>query len=153
MVMRMHRSLIALPLMLSASPALAQTPPPVPPAGAFQLPPELTDPQTIQRVAGAMQIASQALLNVKVGEMHAAIEGREASPGERNETVGDLVRKKDPNFDRDVQRKLATVGPKLQRTMKALNQALPEIQQSLAQAQRAVDRAVANLPDPTYPRR
>ena len=153
MVMRMPRCLSALPLILCASPALAQGLPPAPPADAFGLPPELTDPATIQRVAGAMQIASQALLNVRVGEMHAALEGREPSPRERNETVGDLVRKKDPNFDRDVQHKIATVGPKVERTMKALNEALPGIERSLAQAQQAIDRAVANLPDPTYPRR
>ena len=154
MVIRMHRSLIALPLILCcSSPALAQERPPEPSAEAFQLPPELTDPATLQRVAGAVQIASQALLNVRVGEMRAAIEGRQASPRERNETVGDLVRKKDPNFDRDVQRQLATVGPKVERTMKALNQALPQLERSLAEAQQALDRAVANLPDPTYPRR
>jgi hypothetical protein len=154
MVIRMHRSLIALPLILCcSSPALAQERRPEPSAKAFQLPPELTDPATLQRVAGAVQIASQALLNVRVGEMRAAIEGRQASPRERNETVGDLVRKKDPNFDRDVQRQLATVGPKVERTMKALNQALPQLERSLAEAQQALDRAVANLPDPTYPRR
>lgn len=154
MVIRMHSSLIALPLILCCtSPALAQERGAPPPADAFQLPPELTDPATIQRVAGVMQVASQALLNVRVGEMHAAIEGRQASARERNETVGDLVRRKDPNFDRDVQRKLATVGPQVERTVRALNEALPGIERSLAEAQQALDRAVANLPDPTYPRR
>lgn len=154
MVIPMHRSLIGLPLILClTSPALAQERVAPPAADAFQLPPELTDPATIQRVAGAMQAASQALLNVRVGEMHAAIEGREPSPRERNETVGDLVRKKDPNFDRDVQHKLATVGPQIGRTVRALNEALPGIERSLAEAQQALDRAVANLPDPTYPRR
>ena len=100
-----------------------------------------------------MQAASQALLNVRVGEMHAAIEGREASPRERNETVGDLVRKKDPNFDRDVQREVATVGPKIQRSMRAINRALPQVVQDVDDAQRSLDRAVSNLPDPNYPRR
>ncbi|HWJ37752.1 MAG TPA: hypothetical protein VNR86_03210 [Sphingomicrobium sp.] len=149
MVMRMHRTLIVLPLVLLASPALAQ---PYPPQ-AFQLPPELTDPVTMQRVAGALETASQALLNVRIGDMHAAIEGREASPRERNETVGDLVRRKDPNFDRDIRREVAVAGPKIGRAMKALNRALPELERSLAQASEAIDRATANLPDPTYPRR
>ena len=154
MVMRMHRSLIGLPLILCCtSPALAQERVGPSAADAFQLPPELTDPATIQRVAGAMQAASQALLNVRVGEMHAAIEGREASPRERNETVGDLVRKKDPNFDRDVQREVATVGPKIQRSMRAINRALPQVVQDVDDAQRSLDRAVSNLPDPNYPRR
>ena len=150
MVVRMRKTLIALPLLLCASPALAQ---PAPPAEAFQLPPELTDPTTMQRMGSALQVASQALLNVRVGEMRAAIEGREATPRERNETVGDMVRRKDPNFDRNMQRQVATMGPKLQRSLRALNEALPQMARGLAEAQEAIDRAVANLPDPTYPRR
>lgn len=153
MVMRMHKRLIVLPLLLVASPALAQ-------AGArpalpesFQLPPELTDPATLRRAAGAMEAASQALLNIKVGEMHAALEGREASPRERNETVGDLVRRKDPNFDRDVEHQVAVAGPKIERTVKALSHTLPQLERSLAEAEQAIDRATANLPDPSYPRR
>lgn len=153
MVMRMSKILFALPLVLCGSPVLAQVVPPPSPPQAFQLPPELTDPSTMQRVAGAMQAASQALMNVKVGEMRAAIEGHEPSARQRNETVGDLVRQKDPNFDRDVARELANAGPKIGRAMKALNQALPALERSLAQAQQAFDRATANLPDPTYPRR
>jgi hypothetical protein len=41
----------------------------------------------------------------------------------------------------------------MQRSMNAMNQAMPAIMRSLMQAQQAVERAVANLPDPTYPRR
>lgn len=151
MVMRMHRILIALPLLLVAGPALAQVYPP--PPQEFQLPPELTDPATMQRVAGALGTASQALLNVRIGDMRAALEGREASPRERNETLGDVVRRKDPNFDRDIQREVAIAGPKIGHAMKALNRTLPELERSLAQAAQAIDRATANLPDPTYPRR
>lgn len=146
----MRNAVMFVGLLLAASPAAAQT---VPPVDAFQLPPELTDPATVQRLAGAMQAASQALLNVRVGEMRAALDGREASPRERNETVGDLVRRKDPNFDRDVQRQIAVAGPKIQRSLDALNRALPEMMRGLADAQHALDRAVANLPDPSYPRR
>jgi hypothetical protein len=85
--------------------------------------------------------------------MRAALEGREATARERNETVGDVVRRKDPNFDRDVTRQMATVGPQIQRSLRALNQALPEIMRGLGDAQQALDRATANLPDPSYPKR
>jgi hypothetical protein len=148
--MRMRKTLMLLPLLFCAAPALAQT---APPPEVFQLPPELTDPATAQRIAGAMQAASQALLGVRVGQMRAALEGREATARERNETVGDLVRQKDPNFDRDVQREIATAGPKIQWSLRVLNEALPQLARGLADAQQALDRAAANLPDPTYPRR
>jgi len=39
------------------------------------------------------------------------------------------------------------------RSMNAVNQAVPAMNQALSQAQQAIERAVANLPDPTYPRR
>jgi hypothetical protein len=143
----MRKILISLPLLLCAGPALAQQ------AAAPQLPPELTDPATVQRLAIAMQSLSHALLNVKVGEARAALEGRQATPQERNMTVGDLARRKDPDFDRHLQQKVATVGPQIERSMSAVNQALPAMMQAVAEAQKSVERAVSNLPDPTYPQR
>ena len=37
--------------------------------------------------------------------------------------------------------------------MKALNVALPAMMKALDDAGRAIDRAAANMPDPTYPKR
>jgi len=146
--MPMRKILIVLSLLLSASPALAQEAPP-----AFQLPRELTDPAAQMGFAMKVQGIANALLSVRVGDVGAAIEGREATPAERNVTLGDVVRRKDPNFDRDVAREVATAGPKIQRSMQALNRALPRVMRDVADAQRSIDRAVANLPDPTYPQR
>jgi hypothetical protein len=148
MVIPMRKSLILLPLLLVATPAVAQEAPPI-----VQLPPELTDPAAAMKLARTMQAVSTALLNIRVGDMRAALEGREATPRERNETVGDIVRRKDPNFDRDVQRKVASVAPQIQRSMQAINRALPQVMQDVDDVQRSVERAVSNLPDPNYPRR
>jgi hypothetical protein len=142
----MRKILLALPLLLCAGPAFAQEAPP-------QLPRELTDPATVQKLAGTMQVLSHALLNVKVGELRAALEGREATAQERNMTVGDLARRKDPDFDRHLQQQVASVGPKVQQSMQALNRSLPEVMRGLRDAQKSLERAVANLPDPTYPQR
>ncbi|HEX8938445.1 MAG TPA: hypothetical protein VF776_09275 [Sphingomicrobium sp.] len=141
----MRKNLLIFPLLLCATPAVAR---PVP-----QLPPELTDPQTAQKLANAVQLLSQAFLNVRVGEVKAALEGREASPQERNMTVGDLARQRDPDFDRHMQQRVASVGPIVKQGVKTLNQTLPAIMHDLADAEKSLDRAVANLPDPTYPRR
>ena len=140
----MSKSFFILPLLLCASPAVAQ---PVP-----QLPPELTDPATADKLANAMQGLSQALLDMRVGEVRAALEGRQASPSEKRMTVRDMARQDDPDFDRRVQRDMANVRPMVRQSMNALNQALPAMMQGLAQAQQALERAVANMPDPTYPR-
>jgi len=81
----MRKSLFLLPLLLSASPALAQQAP--------QLPRELTDPATAARLAGTVHALTYALLNMRVGEIQAAVEGRQATPEERNLTVGDIARR------------------------------------------------------------
>ena len=139
------RKLLFVPLLLAATPVAAQPAP--------QLPRELTDPATTQRLSNAMQALSRAVLDIRVGEMKAAIEGRQPSPAERNMTVRDMARRDDPNFDRHLQRQMANVGPMMQQSMRALNQALPAMMKGLADAQKALERATANLPDPTYPAR
>lgn len=143
----MHKTLIAFPLFLLASPAISQPAPPP------QLPPELTDPRTADRLADAMQGLSQALLDLRVGDVRAALEGRQASPAEKRMTVRDMARRDDPNFERHMQQDMANVRPMVRQSMTTLNQALPAMMQGLAQAQQAIERAVANMPDPTYPRR
>jgi hypothetical protein len=130
----MRKILILFPLLMTATPALAQEAPP-----AFQLPRELTDPQ------------AQMKLAVRVGELGAALEGRQATRRERNVTVGDLVHRQDPNFEQHVQQKVATIGPKVLQTMQTVNRTLPQVMHDVEDVQRSVDRAVANLPDPTYP--
>jgi hypothetical protein len=147
MVVPMRKILLLLPLFGLAAPAIAQPAPPP------QLPPELTDPATADRLADAMQGLSQALLDLRVGEVRAALEGRRASPAEKRMTVRDMARRDDPNFDRHVQQDMANVRPMVRQSMNALNQALPAMMQGLNQAQQALERAVANMPDPTYPRR
>lgn len=142
----MRKILIIIPLLLCTSPALAQQAPP-------PIPPELTDPATIHQIAGTMQALSKALLNIRVGEIRAGLEGRDPTPLEKNVTLHDLARMKDPNFDRHYQEKVASVGPELERSMNAMQRTLPRVMRDLKEAQRSLERAVSNLPDPTYPER
>jgi len=148
----MRIRLVLLPLSLCAAPALAQPVPPPPPP-AFQLPPELTDPATADRLTDAMQSLSQALLDMRIGNIKAAIEGRRASPAERRMTLRDMARRDDPDFDRHLHQQIASAKPKLQQGIRAMNQALPEVTEDLQRAQVAIERALANMPDPNYPRR
>ena len=64
-----------------------------------------------------------------------------------------MARRDDPDFDRHFQQRIASVGPTMQRSMQALNQALPVMMKGLKDAEKSLDRAVANMPDPTYPKR
>ena len=141
----MRSVLTALPVLSAAAPLSAQPAP--------QLPPELTDPATAQRLAGAVQAVSNAFLNMRVGDIHAAMEGRPPSPAERNMTVRDMARRDDPDFDRHMQQRMAAIGPTMQRGMVELNRTLPLVMHDLEDAKRSLDRALSNLPDPDYPRR
>jgi hypothetical protein len=140
------------PLALCAAPALAQPAPPAEPE-AIQLPPQLADPATADRLADTVQSLSDALLDLKVGGMQAALEGRKATPAERNRTVRDLARRDDPDIDRHLDERIAQAKPVIEQSIRAMNEALPEITESLAAARRSLERAIANMPDPNYPRR
>ena len=151
----MRATLILLPLLLSASPALAQAAASADPAGprALHVPHDLTDPAAIDHLAMKLEALSQALLNVPVGDVKAAVEGHPASAAERSMTVGDMIRRHDPDFDLKVARQMAETGPKIRQSMKAIHEALPAMMHAINEAQQAVDRAAANMPDPTYPKR
>ena len=140
--------LIALPLTLAASPALASPHHAVPP-----LPRQLTDPamaDQMGRVAGAL---TRAFLNLPVGEVQAAIEGRPATSADRNRTVRDIAGRNDPYIDQRIERQAANSGAAIQAGARAMANALPGILDSLDRAADQIDRATANLPDPSYPRR
>ena len=143
----MRLLLIALPLTLAATPAFAQS------ARVPDLPRELTDPamaDQMGRVAGAL---TRALLNVPVGEIEAAIEGRPATSADRRRTVRDIAGRNDPNLDRRIERQAARSGVAIQAGARAMAAALPAILDSVDRAVGEIDRATANLPQPGYPRR
>ena len=142
----MRKSLLLLSLL--ATPAFAQSP-----DRTTQVPPQLTDPATAQQVGNAMQALSKAFLDLRVGELQAAAEGREATQAEKRLTVRDLGRRSDPNFERRFRQQMAEAKPKIEQSMKALADALPSMMQGLEQAQKSLERAIANMPQPGYPKR
>ena len=143
------RYLILLPLLAAASPAFAQAPaaPPTPAPQDIQR--ALNDPAMVDRMTNVMQALSRALLELPVGEVQAAVEGRPATPADRQRRVRDI----EPGVDLDLQQQMAQARPMVQQSMKALSDALPAMMKGFAEAQKSLDRAIANMPDPTYPKR
>ena len=151
----MRIKLLTIPLLLCAAPALAQAPATPAPAApdTAQVQRILSDPAMADRLARTMQALSKSFMNLPVGEVQAAIEGRAPTAAERRLTVRDVGRRDNRNFDRDFQQQMANAKPMLEQSMKALAGALPAMMQSMQQAGQALERATANLPDPTYPKR
>ena len=136
----MRLLLIALPFAVVAAPAMAQ------PARAPELPRQLTDPAMADRMGKMAGALSRALLDLNVGEIEAAVEGRPVTQADRRRTVRDMAARGDPNIERIIERQAATSGAAIQAGAKAIADALPAIMG-------AIDRATANLPQPGYPRR
>jgi hypothetical protein len=161
----MRALVLILPLALAASPVLAQSPTQSPtptqaapsarpaPLETITVPPALTDPSTADRLARMMQALSKAFLDLPVGELAAAAEGRPATRAERRQTLRDVGRKDDPSFERDLDRELAMSRGTIQASMKVLAAALPAMMKGLSEAGRELEKATANMPSPTYPRR
>jgi len=144
----MRTALALIPLAILATPAIAQPAPPPPPP-ALQVPPQLTNPRTLDKVTNAMQAVSQALMDMPVGNIEAALEGRPATPADRARRVRDV----EPGLDRDVQTQIAQARPMIRQGAKALSDALPQMMQGIQQVQQSLERAAANMPDPNYPKR
>jgi len=144
--MAMRTAFALLPLLMAAAPVAAAAPQQQPQA---QVAPQLSDPAMADRLAGTMQAMSKAFLDLPVGEIEAAVEGRPPTPADRNRTL----RSEDPNLDREVQTHIAQARPMIRQSMKAISDALPAVMKSLAEARESIERAAANMPDPNYPKR
>ena len=145
----MRFALIALPLTIFASPALAQQAPPPAAAEMIQLPPELTDPKWADRLTDAMMAMSKVFLELPVGEVEAAIEGRQPTAADKRRTV----RSETKMSEREIRQQIDEARPAMQAGMKAMAAALPAIMKGMSEAQREMERAMSNVPRPDYPKR
>ena len=141
----MRMALILLPAALIAGPAFAQAP--VDPKVA-EIQRQLTDPALTDKLTNVMHALSNAFLNLPVGEVQAAVEGRPATPADRRRTIRTETHVDKQQLDRQIAQ--SRVG--MQAGMRAMATALPSIMKGLTDAERELDRATANMPDPTYPK-
>jgi hypothetical protein len=147
----MRIAIVLVPLSLFAAPALAQSAPPMPVVAPpqMQVPPEIADPAAIDRMTNVLEVLSKSLLDVPIGEVRAAAEGRPPSVADRHETLGRATGLNEGKL----RAKIEAARPMVQHGAEAMARALPRILQSVAEVRGSVDRAIANLPDPNYPRR
>ena len=138
----MRALLLALPLALMPLPALAA------PAD-HQIPPELSDPAIADKLTKALVPLSRALMNMPIGELEAALNGREPTAADRTRRLSDEV---GPEGQREVEASIAAAGPQMRAMQKALVASLPALLSALGNVESELERATANLPDPTYPR-
>lgn len=141
----MRALLIALPMLLVPVPAMAA------PAEQPRLPPALSDPATADKLGRMMGALTKSLMDMPVGELEAAAQGREPTAADRAKRVRDSIG--GPDAERQVEEQVAQSGKQVQALTKALVASLPSIMAALDQMESSLERATANIPDPTYPRR
>ena len=149
----MRALMVLAPLALLAAPAAAAEPER---DSDFEIPAELTDPamaETLGRMLGSL---TKVMMDLPVGEVQAAVEGREPTAADKSRTLRDMAGR-DPDFERNVERQVAAAVPRMQAGMKAMAGSLPAIARSLEaaaeQMEGSLDRATANMPTPGYPKR
>ena len=136
-------------LAAAAAPASPAPPPPAP----IAIPRALTDPAMADRLGRTMGAMAHAVMNIPVGEMQAAIEGRPVTRADRNRRVGDVAGPDGRAMADHVAGSSAATGRAMQAAGRAMIGALPAILEAVRGAEAEIERATANLPDPTYPRR
>lgn len=136
----MRMSLLALPFALLAMPAVA---------APVQAPPQVSDPVLADRLTDMMRAMSSALLDLPVGEVEAAAQGRTPTPADRARTV----RSETGLNEQQLAQRIEASRVAMQQGMKAMVEALPKIAGALDDARRQMETATANMPRPDYPKR
>ncbi len=147
----MRALMVLAPLVMLAAPAAASDP-----EKDFEIPAELTDPAMAETLGRMLGSVTRVMLDLPVGELQAAVEGREASTADKRRTIRDMAGR-DPDIERKVERQVADAVPRMQAAMKAMAASVPAMARALEQAaeqmEGSIDRATANMPTPGYPKR
>ena len=138
----MRLCLLLAPLVLVAAPASAQP-------SDMQIPRELTDPAWADRLTNVLQVLSKSMLDMPVGEVEAAIEGRPVTAADKGKTVRSETRMS----ERELNQHIEAARPAMRGAMKAMASALPAMMKGFEEAGREMEKATSNLPQPGYPKR
>ena len=144
----MRAALIALPIAAFAAPSIAAAAP-APQDETVHIQRVLNDPKWADRMTNVMVAMSKAFMNLPVGEVEAAVQGRQPTAADKRRTV----RSETGMSEQELREKIAASRPQMEAGMKAMAAALPAIMKGFSDAQRELEKASANLPQPGYPKR
>jgi len=144
----MRLVLISLPIAVLAMPSVAMAAPASQDETA-QIQHVLNNPQWADRMTNVMVAMSKAFMNMPVGEVEAAIQGRQPTSADRRRTV----QSETGMSEQQLQQKIEESRPRMEAGMRAMAAALPAIMKGFSDAQHEMEKATSNIPRPDYPRR
>jgi len=144
----MRAALIALPIAIVAMPSVAIAAP-SPQDETAHIQRVLNDPQWADRMTGVMVAMSKAFMNMPVGEVEAAVQGRQPTAADKRRTV----QSETGMSEQQLQLKIEESRPQMEAGMRAMAAALPAIMKGFSEAQHEMEKATANIPRPDYPKR
>jgi hypothetical protein len=142
----MKTLLLFVPALILAAPAAAA---PTDEADVGEITRILADPRMADQMTAMTQALSRAMLNMPVGEIEAAVQGRPVTPADKLRTVGTATGMTQQQLDAQI----AAAQPAIRSGMKAMSNAIPAMMQAMTGMAEQMERAIANMPDPTYPKR
>lgn len=160
----MRNLLIAAGIAALAAPAPAQ-PQALPEAGPLPeavVPPAPLDPRDeeivaavpdageIQEMGEVAARATDAILDVPIGPLREAIEGRRLDPRERQETLGDHAAKDDPYFRERMRDQIAVASVAMGALAERMAVLTPVLRDTIEDAARRVEDAARGLPPYDY---
>ena len=113
----------------------------------------LPDPRELQAIGDTATRAIDAMMNVPIGPLREAVEGRKLSRKEREETLGDHARKDDPNLPERMRGQMGLATAALGALTEQMAVMAPVLRRTLEDAQRRVEEAARGAPPRNYDRR
>lgn len=158
----MRKFLMAMTALAAATPAIAQQPLPEPihGPGAAPLPDprdeelrrSIPHPREIEAMGEVVDRTVGAVLDVPVGPLREAIEGRRLSRREREETLGDHARRDDPYFRERMRDQIAVASIAVGVLAEQMAVMAPVFRRTLEDIERRVADAARGYPPRDYDR-
>jgi hypothetical protein len=142
----MKSLLLFVPALMAASTAVAAPPND---AEAGEVTRILNDSRMAEQMTARTKALSKAMLDLPVGEVEAAVQGRPVTAADKRRTVGTATGLTQQQLDAQI----AAAEPAIRSGMKAMGAAIPAMMQAVTRMAEQMERAIANMPDPTYPKR
>ena len=161
----MRKFLIAAAALAVTAPAAAQQPLPQPRGNASAQPAPSVDPRDeelrrnmpspteMKEMGEVAARAMEAMMDVPIGPLREAVEGRKLSPRERSETIGDHARRDDPHFKERMRDQIGLATVALGALAEQMTVMGPVLRRTLEDVSKRVEDAARSAPQRPYDRK